>query len=142
MRQGKLQALLRSATWCLRAHTPKSKASSAIKLDTEKGWTKSGMVISAQPENRTYLIDTPQGPVRRNRHHLQPVRSPPPQPPQIPDTYFEEPEPEPPLIPIPPVTQPQLPMPSVPPVCTLQATMGLRRFQRPVTRPARLIESC
>ena len=51
-----------------------------VKLDHEKGWDVKGKVVLADQENRSYLVRTPTGVVRRNRKHLQPVKSPPPSP--------------------------------------------------------------
>jgi hypothetical protein len=42
-----------------------------IKTDDEKGWKRSGKVRGPADESgRSYVIDTPQGEVRRNRKHL------------------------------------------------------------------------
>ena len=47
-----------------------------MKTDAEKNWENSGTIVAADPDNRTYLINSPAGVVRRNRKHLQQV--PPP----------------------------------------------------------------
>ena len=44
-----------------------------IKFDSENAWNHSGTIIAADPENRTYLVNTPTGVFRRNRKHLQKV---------------------------------------------------------------------
>ena len=36
-------------------------------------WNKSGVVVSGDPVNRTYLVNTGSGVIRRNRVHLQPM---------------------------------------------------------------------
>lgn len=43
------------------------------KTDGEKSWDVRGRVVRADLENRTYIIQTPSGDLRRNRKHLQPV---------------------------------------------------------------------
>ena len=43
-----------------------------IKLDDEKQWTNTGVVSNADYKARSYIIDTPQGKIRRNRRHLMP----------------------------------------------------------------------
>ena len=42
-----------------------------IKTDLEKQWDTRGTVVAAAPQQRSYLINTPAGVVRRNRRHLQ-----------------------------------------------------------------------
>jgi hypothetical protein len=58
-----------------------------MKTDEDKRWDKQGTVVAADQENRTYLVNSPAGVVRRNRKHLQQL--PPPR--QI----FASPSPEP-----------------------------------------------
>lgn len=43
------------------------------KTDEEKTWSKSGKIILADPINRTYMLKTPTGMIRRNRVHIQPA---------------------------------------------------------------------
>ena len=47
-----------------------------LKTDEENQWSKSGQVVLADPDNRTYMVDTPQELLRPNRNHIQSV--PPP----------------------------------------------------------------
>ena len=49
-----------------------------MKTDAESSWKKKGTVVAADPGNRTYLVNSPAGVLRRNRRHLQlqPARSP------------------------------------------------------------------
>ena len=63
------------------------------KLDTDKAWTKSGVVIKRDAENRTYLIETSQGQMRRNRQHLLPVQELPYQGPAAPEDILFDPVP-------------------------------------------------
>jgi transposase InsO family protein len=42
-----------------------------VKNDAQKAWDKTGTVVIADPEKRTYVVNTPQGEIRRNRKHLQ-----------------------------------------------------------------------
>ena len=46
------------------------------KLDNDKTWTNSGKIILSDPENHTYLIETPTNVICRNRIHLQPPAAP------------------------------------------------------------------
>ena len=45
-----------------------------MKSDAEKTWSRSGTVVAS--DDRTYLVNTPMGVVRRNRKHLQLLPSP------------------------------------------------------------------
>ena len=47
-----------------------------IKTDGDKTWDKPGTIVAADPENRSYLVNSPTGVLRRNRKHLQQVPSP------------------------------------------------------------------
>ena len=47
-----------------------------VKADEESVWKKEGTVVAADPENRTYLVNSPAGVLRRNRKHLQKLPSP------------------------------------------------------------------
>ena len=42
-----------------------------ILVHADNKWEKPGTVVAADPDNRTYLINTPTGVLRRNRRHLQ-----------------------------------------------------------------------
>jgi hypothetical protein len=42
-----------------------------MKTDKESRWKTPGNIVMADPDNRTYLVDTPHGVLRRNRKHLQ-----------------------------------------------------------------------
>ena len=44
-----------------------------IKTDKENKWTSHGTIMSTDPDIRTYVVKTPNGPLRRNRRHLQSV---------------------------------------------------------------------
>ncbi|KAK9517534.1 hypothetical protein VZT92_022897 [Zoarces viviparus] len=50
--------------------------SGAVKLDDERGWTKSASVIKQGDTPRSYLVQTDKGVLRRNRRHLRPLQSP------------------------------------------------------------------
>ncbi|RUS80258.1 hypothetical protein EGW08_011987 [Elysia chlorotica] len=41
-----------------------------LKDDKTNKWTTQGTVVAADPYNRTYLVNTPSGVIRRNRQHL------------------------------------------------------------------------
>jgi len=45
----------------------------AVKLDSERGWTKSAVVLRKCDTPRSYIVQTDKGELRRNRHHLKPV---------------------------------------------------------------------
>ena len=47
-----------------------------MKLDQQKGWKTPGVVIAKSSTPRSYVIETPQSIVRRNRRHLRPTTSP------------------------------------------------------------------
>lgn len=42
-----------------------------MKTDAESRWRKEGTVVAADPDNRTYLVNSSAGVQRRNRRHLQ-----------------------------------------------------------------------
>lgn len=42
-----------------------------MKTDSENQWKSSGTVVAGDSENRTYLVSSPSGVLRRNRKHLQ-----------------------------------------------------------------------
>ena len=42
-----------------------------IRTDTDRSWGTEGTVVAADPQNRSYLVNTPAGVLRRNRRHLQ-----------------------------------------------------------------------
>lgn len=44
-----------------------------VKLDDERGWTKTASVVQKCNTPRSYIIQTDKGRVRRNRHHLQTI---------------------------------------------------------------------
>ena len=48
----------------------------ALKLDGESGWVTAGTVRRSHPSPRSYLIQTENGVLRRNRRHLRPTFSP------------------------------------------------------------------
>jgi hypothetical protein len=56
-----------------------------VKTDEEKTWKNEGKIILADPENRTYMLQTPTGLIRRNRLHIQPTtkETPEVQPPNV-----------------------------------------------------------
>ena len=47
-----------------------------MKLDQQKGWKTPGVVIAKSSTSRSYVIETPQSIVRRNRRHLRPTTNP------------------------------------------------------------------
>ena len=47
-----------------------------LKLDQQKGWKTPGVVIAKCSTPKSYVIETPQSIVRRNRRHLRPATSP------------------------------------------------------------------
>ncbi|XP_041376766.1 uncharacterized protein LOC121389232 [Gigantopelta aegis] len=47
-----------------------------IKTDGDKTWDKQGTIVAADPNNRTYLVNSPTGVLRCNRKHLQQLPSP------------------------------------------------------------------
>ena len=47
-----------------------------MKLDQQKGWKTPGVVIAKSSTPRSYVIETPQSIVRRNRRHLRPTTNP------------------------------------------------------------------
>ena len=47
-----------------------------VKLDQQKVWKTPGKVIARSPVPRSYIIQTPNSVVRRNRRHLRTVNSP------------------------------------------------------------------
>lgn len=57
-----------------------------IRTDAEPTWQNEGRIITADPQNRTYLVNSPSGVLRRNRKHLQKLpaeqSNPPPETPQ------------------------------------------------------------
>lgn len=44
-----------------------------VKLDNERGWTKSASVVRKHHTPRSYIVQTENGELRRNRHHLRPI---------------------------------------------------------------------
>ncbi|GAB1610332.1 uncharacterized protein K02A2.6-like, partial [Argonauta hians] len=42
-----------------------------IRTDVDRNWGSEGTVVAADPHNRSYLVNTPGGVLRRNRRHLQ-----------------------------------------------------------------------
>ena len=46
-----------------------------LKLDNENKWTNSGIVKSVDHERRSCIIETPHGTIRRNRRHIQKMKS-------------------------------------------------------------------
>ena len=102
-----------------------------MRLDTDHGWDRSGTIIKAEPDSRTYLVATPTGNLRRNRRHLQPVPNLPPPPPEA-ESDEEDTAPA----PIPPA-QPAAPDARTAPT----VAPGPRRSTRASNKPPRLIES-
>jgi len=47
-----------------------------MKLDQQKEWKTPGVVIAKRSTPRSYVIETPQSIVRRNRTHLSPTTNP------------------------------------------------------------------
>ena len=45
----------------------------SVKLDNERGWTKFATVVKKCRTPRSYVVQTEQGELRRNRHHLRPI---------------------------------------------------------------------
>ena len=115
-----------------------------LKLDTQDGWNKVGTVARTQHDNRTYLVDTPSGTLRRNRRHLQAVPALPTQPMEPEDP--EDPPDTSPVAGLPPshiptaaVATPQgLPRPE----SHQQRPLMPRRSVRDAKPPSRLIENC
>ena len=105
-----------------------------LKTDQENSWNRSGLVIASDPHIRSYLVQTPERVVRRNRKHLQQVPSvPPPMPtpmaqPEVPAAAESN---EPPSTPpaAPPAPQALTPEP--------QAVSPLRRSKRVRYKPRR-----
>uniref|UniRef100_A0A665UM21 Gypsy retrotransposon integrase-like protein 1 n=1 Tax=Echeneis naucrates TaxID=173247 RepID=A0A665UM21_ECHNA len=54
-----------------------SGLSVAVKLDSEKGWTKTATVLKQRDSPRSYLVQTDGRVLRRNRRHLRPLLSAP-----------------------------------------------------------------
>ena len=111
-----------------------------VKLDSDKTWAKSGVIVRAEPDLRTYLVNTPAGPVRRNRHQLRPsvVQQVPPRPvPELNQEFRQVPPPvREPRVPAPPSSPsrgPPSPVPLTPPPSA--------RAARERRAPTRLIES-
>lgn len=93
-------------------------------------WGKSGRIVTVDKRNRTYLVDTPSGTLRRNRVHLQNVPNLPTvvEPPDVDIQEEESPEP----LGDTPAQQVQTPVPNF-----------VRRTSSRVTRrPRRYIEEC
>jgi transposase InsO family protein len=107
-----------------------------IRLDTDKDWCKTGTVIQADPENRTYLVQTQTGTVRRNRRHLQDLPALPPLQESPVDLDLPEEQLEPALQS--PSSEGSL---STPPCITPDSPQA-RRPVRMSHRPQRLIEQC
>jgi hypothetical protein len=42
-----------------------------LKSSNDKAWTTDGTIVAADTKNRTYLVNTPSGVLRRNRQQLQ-----------------------------------------------------------------------
>ncbi len=53
------------------------------RIEGESKWANPGNIVATDEENRTYLVKTKTGIIRRNRRHLQPVPSMPPEQPDI-----------------------------------------------------------
>ena len=108
----------------------------AIKLDSDKTWTEPGKVILADQPNRSYLVTTPSGTVRRHRTHLRPVPPASPRPlppPQVSPAVPAAPVPV--ALPTaPPTPPPRSPVPVVAPV---PSPAPLRRSARTIVKPPR-----
>ena len=59
----------------------------SVKLDNERGWTKSARVVQKCHTPRSYIIQTEHGQLRRNRHHLRPILRVPQSPQQEQHTH-------------------------------------------------------
>lgn len=104
----------------------------------DKVWDKPGTVVDRDLNRRTYLVRTPQGNIRRNRIHLQPVAQLPPMPPPPEDFPLD----------LPPARgpAPQQPIAVQPPLVAMArpsspaTPQAVRKSQRTSVRPKRLIE--
>ena len=128
-----------------------------IRTDQQHNWKNPGVVLLADPANRSYHVATPQGVLRRNRQHLKPVPTPAmsaqpqdvptPVPNMVPSSQVHELPPAPhPVAPATPV--PQVASPIVPPVVSPATvpqpsapSMPLRRSGRTIVKPARFRET-
>ena len=54
-----------------------------IRREGEDRWIKPGIIRQSDHDNRTYMVETPTGMLRRNRVHIQPV-------PSIPRWHYED----------------------------------------------------
>ena len=45
----------------------------SVKLDNERGWTKCATVVRKCHTPLSYIVQTEQGELRTNRHHLRPI---------------------------------------------------------------------
>jgi transposase InsO family protein len=89
-----------------------------LRTEEESSWKKSGTIISADPDTRSYLVETPNSVLRRNRKHLLAMPDHTDQPVVLPmDT--------------PPIDTPPTPVAAETPV---------RRSSRQTSKPKRLIE--
>ena len=68
---GEAEAALLSKARPLPELQPGTRVS--VKLDNERGWTKCATVVRKCNTQRSYIVQTEQGELRRNRHHLRPI---------------------------------------------------------------------
>ena len=96
-----------------------------VKTDDQQGWKRPGTVVATDQENRSYLINTQQGLLRRNRKHIQATPLP------LAD--------DPPELPV-PVAEPVSPATATQQQPLASANPPVRRTTRRTKPPRRLIE--